>query len=387
MSKVLIIGAGASGIIAAITASKNNEVILLDGNDKAGKKILLTGNGRCNYWNDDICLEQYETDSRENLEKVLSEENKSTVLNFLYSLSIYPKIKNGYYYPYSNQATSIVEILKKEIKNRKIDFRARTRVKDINKKNNKFASRWGFLLAAVGSAVGMANVWGFPGKMVSNGGGAFLIAYLIFIALFSTIGLAAEYAIGRRARTGTLGSYKNAWETRGKVAGKVGGVIGWLPLIGSMCIAIGYAVIIAYVLKGLFTSVTGQIMTVDPGPWFESFSLTEFSVIPFHMIVVVVTLLTLLLGAKSIEKTNKVMMPVFFIIFIVLAVRVAFLDGASAGYAFMFKPDWSMLKDPMVWVSAMGQAFFSLSVTGSGMLVYGSPVSTAIAVRIYIHGR
>jgi len=138
MSKILIVGAGASGIIAAITASENNEVILLDGNDKCGKKILLTGNGRCNYWNDDISLEQYETDSRENLEKVLSEENKSTVLNFLDSLSIYPKIKNGYYYPYSNQATSIVEILKKEIKNRKIDFRVSTRVKDTNKKNNKF---------------------------------------------------------------------------------------------------------------------------------------------------------------------------------------------------------------------------------------------------------
>ena len=204
---------------------------------------------------------------------------------------------------------------------------------------NKFASRWGFLLAAVGSAVGMANVWGFPGKMVSNGGGAFLIAYLIFIALFSTIGLAAEYAIGRRARTGTLGSYKKAWATRGNTAGKVGGVIGWLPLIGSMCIAIGYAVIIAYVLKGLFNSITGTIMTVEPNAWFASFSTTEFSVVPFHVIVVVVTLLTLLLGAKSIEKTNKIMMPVFFIIFVVLAVRVAFLDGASAGYAFMFKPD------------------------------------------------
>ncbi len=243
----------------------------------------------------------------------------------------------------------------------------------MEKKNNgKFASRWGFLLAAVGSAVGMANVWGFPGKMVSNGGGAFFIAYLIFIVLFSSVGLAAEYAIGRYARTGTLGSYKSAWSTRGNTAGKVGGLIGWLPLAGSMCIAIGYAVIIAYVLKGLFNSLTGQIMTVAPNVWFESFSTKEFSVVPFHVVVVFITLLTLLMGAKSIEKTNKVMMPVFFIIFAILAVRVAFLDGAAQGYLFMFKPDWPMLKDPMVWVSAMGQAFFSLSVTGSGMLVYGA---------------
>ena len=208
--------------------------------------------------------------------------------------------------------------------------------------------------------------------MGTNGGGAFLVAYLIFIALFSIVGLSAEYAIGRRSRTGTLGSYRNAWATRGKSMGKAGGFLGWLPLAGSMCIAIGYAVIISYVLKALFQSVTGELMQVDTGTWFEGFSTTEYSVIPFHIIVVVGTLLTLLLGAKSIEKTNKVMMPVFFVIFVILAVRVAFLPGAAAGYEFMFTADWAKLKDPMVWIWAMGQAFFSLSVTGSGMIVYGA---------------
>ena len=79
-----------------------------------------------------------------------------------------------------------------------------------HKKNAMFSSRWGFVLSAVGSAVGMANVWGFPAKLGANGGGAFLVAYLIFIALFSMVGLAAEYAIGRRSRTGTLGSYRAA---------------------------------------------------------------------------------------------------------------------------------------------------------------------------------
>ena len=240
------------------------------------------------------------------------------------------------------------------------------------KKTANFSSRWGFILSAVGSAVGMANVWGFPAKMGANGGFAFLVAYLFFIALFSIVGLSAEYAIGRRARTGTLGSYRNAWATRGEKVGKAGGALGWLPLIGSMCIAIGYAVIIAYVLKAFFHSVTGELMHVDTGAWFEGFSGADYSVIPFHIIVVVGTLLTLLLGAKSIEKSNKIMMPVFFIIFVVLAVRVAFLPGAAEGYRFMFTPDWSALKNPMVWVWAMGQAFFSLSVTGSGMIVYGA---------------
>ncbi len=241
-----------------------------------------------------------------------------------------------------------------------------------SKKHSMFTSRWGFILSAVGSAVGMANVWGFPAKMGANGGGAFLVAYLIFIALFSVVGLSAEYAIGRRSRTGTLGSYRAAWATRSKTLGRAGGLVGCLPLAGSMCIAIGYAVIIAYVLKAFFHSLTGELMTVDTSSWFASFSSADYSVVPFHIIVVVGTLLTLVLGARSIEKTNKVMMPLFFLIFVILAVRVAMLPGAAEGYRFMFTPRWEALKDPMVWVWAMGQAFFSLSVTGSGMIVYGA---------------
>lgn len=240
------------------------------------------------------------------------------------------------------------------------------------KKRMMFSGRWGFILSAVGSAVGMANVWGFPAKMGANGGGAFLVAYLLFVALFSAVGLSAEYAIGRRAKTGTLGSYRAAWATRGEKMGRIGGAAGWLPLAGSMCIAIGYAVIIAYVLKAFFHSVTGELMHVDTDTWFAQFSGTDFCVVPFHCIVVVGTLLTLLLGAKSIENSNKVMMPVFFLVFLILAVRVAFLPGAAEGYKFMFTFRWEALKDPMVWIWAMGQAFFSLSVTGSGMIVYGA---------------
>jgi len=240
------------------------------------------------------------------------------------------------------------------------------------KKDKKYMSRWGFLMAAVGSAVGMANVWGFPAKMGQNGGGAFLVAYLIFVALFSVVGLSAEYAVGRRFRTGTLGSYKQAWASRKKELGKGGGALGWLPLLGSLCIAVGYAVIVAYVLKAFYNSITGELMHVDTATWFAGFAENHYSVVSFHEIVIIGTLLTLLLGAKSIEKSNKIMMPVFFVIFVFLAVRVSMLPGAAEGYRFMFYPQWSKLADPMVWVNAMGQAFFSLSVTGSGMIVYGA---------------
>ena len=143
----------------------------------------------------------------------------------------------------------------------------------MEKKHKKsFGSRWGFILASVGSAVGMANVWGFPNKMGANGGGAFLLVYLLFVVIFSYVGLPAEFAIGRRAGTGTLGAYAYAWGTRGKKAEKVGGALAWLPLAGSLCIAIGYSVIVAYVLKALVDSLTGTLMHTDTAAWFASFS-------------------------------------------------------------------------------------------------------------------
>ena len=240
------------------------------------------------------------------------------------------------------------------------------------KTSKNFASRWGFILASVGSAVGMANVWGFPNKLGSNGGGAFLLIYLLFIFIFSYVGLPAEFAVGRRAATGTLGAYEKAWATRGERMGKTGGLLAWLPLAGSLCIALGYAVIVTYILKALVDSLVGTLMSIDAGAWFGAFSSTPYAVIPYHVIVVVGTLLTLYLGARSIEKTNKIMMPLFFVIFLILAVRVAMLPGVSEGYRFMFTPRWEALKDPMIWIWAMGQAVFSLSVTGSGRIVYGA---------------
>ena len=245
----------------------------------------------------------------------------------------------------------------------------------IRKKHNRFVSNVGFILACVGSAVGMANVWGFPYKLGSNGGGAFLLIYILFVILFGYVGLSAEYAIGRRSGTGTLGSYAYAWKHGRKDLEGIGKIVGWLPLAGSITIAIGYAVIIAYVLKAFTQSVLGSIMTVEPGQWFESFAFKQFSVVPYHAIIIIVTLLTIVLGAHTIEKTNKIMMPLFFILFAALAVRMAFLPGAFAGYTFLFTPDWNHLKNPSVWITAMGQAFFSLSITGSGMIVYGAYLS------------
>ena len=98
--------------------------------------------------------------------------------------------------------------------------------------NGGFKTSLGFILACVGSAVGMGNIWMFPYRVGQYGGAAFLVPYAIFITLFGLVGLSAEFAIGRRARTGTLGSYEYCWASRGK--GKLGYALGWIPLLGSL---------------------------------------------------------------------------------------------------------------------------------------------------------
>lgn len=240
-------------------------------------------------------------------------------------------------------------------------------------KNGHFSSSLGFVLACVGSAVGLGNIWMFPYRLGQYGGAAFLVPYLFFICLFGLTGLSAEFAIGRRAKTGTLGSYELCWSAR-KLGG-IGRVIGWIPLLGSLGIAVGYSIIIGWVLRSLGGAVTGALMSQDSAAYFAQ-ATGAFGSVPWHLAVVLVTVLILVTGSVSrIERANRVMMPVFFVLFAMLAVRVFFLPGALEGYSFLFVPKWDQLLQVNTWVMAMGQAFFSLSITGSGMIVYGSYLS------------
>lgn len=236
--------------------------------------------------------------------------------------------------------------------------------------NGGFQNSIGFVLACVGSAVGMGNIWLFPYRLGQYGGAAFLIPYILFVVLFGFVGLSAEFAIGRLAKTGTLGSYKYCWEQRGM--GKQGALLGWIPLFGSLGIAIGYSVILGWVLRSLFGVFTGSIFNSNSGEFFSQIS-SAFSNIPCHLAIIVLAGILLAFGAtKGIEKINKVLMPSFFVLFVILAVRVFFLNGSAEGYKFLFVPKWEYLFKVDTWVMAMGQAFFSLSITGSGMIVYGS---------------
>lgn len=236
----------------------------------------------------------------------------------------------------------------------------------------KFGSKLGFIMASVGSAIGMGNIWMFPYRTGQYGGAAFLVPYFLFVALFGWVGLSGEFALGRLTGTGPVGSYDYAMKSRGKKGGKF---LGAIPLFGSLGIAIGYSIVVGWVLRSLAGSVTGAIFQGESADFFAEMT-GPFGSVPWHFAVVALTVLILAGGiVGGIEKINKIMMPAFFILFLIIAVRVAFLPGVGAGYAYLLVPKWDQLLRSQTWIMAMGQAFFSLSITGSGMIIYGSYLS------------
>jgi len=139
MKDIIVIGGGASGLIAAIYAAKNGKkVTILEKNKTCGKKILITGNGKCNYWNDNQELIHYHSKNKELIEKIITKQSQKEILNFFNTIGIIPKIKDGYYYPYSNQATSIQTALIKEAELQGVEIITEIEVINIEKENNIF---------------------------------------------------------------------------------------------------------------------------------------------------------------------------------------------------------------------------------------------------------
>ena len=250
------------------------------------------------------------------------------------------------------------------------------------KQREEFRTRLGFIVACIGSAVGMGNIWMFPYRTGKFGGAAFLSPYFIFVILLGFSGVIGEMAFGRSVKAGPLGAFASAMEMRfGEKSRKWGKLIGMIPVIGSLGIAIGYSVVVGWFLKYLFAALTGQLTKIeDMGSYFGSLAVS-FGSIGWQMLGLGLTFLIMILGVtKGIEKMNKLMMPVFFIFFIILLVRVATLPGALDGYRYLLVPNWEQLGNIKTWVYALGQAFFSLSLAGSGTIVYGSYLKKDIDV-------
>ena len=245
------------------------------------------------------------------------------------------------------------------------------------KKRESFRTRWGFILACIGSAVGMGNIWMFPTRVSLYGGGSFIIPYFIFVVLIAFTGLIGEMSFGRATRSGPVDAFGIACETKGKR--KLGEAIGIIPVLGSLAMAIGYTVVLGWILKyaiGAFTGTTLAPNSVDEFNAAFGSAASAFGNNTWLLAALIIAIAILMLGVGSgIEKANKVMMPLFFCLFVILGIYVFFQEGSIEGYRYIFRVEPEGLKDPMTWIYALGQAFFSLSIAGNGTLIYGSYLS------------
>ena len=245
------------------------------------------------------------------------------------------------------------------------------------KTRDSFNNKWGFILACIGSAVGMGNIWMFPTRVSLYGGGSYLIPYFIFVALIGFTGVIGEMSFGRATRSGPIDAFGYACETKGKR--KLGELLGFIPVLGALAMAIGYTVVMGWILKYMIGTFTGSTLAPENTAGFaEEFSsmATALGNYLWQIIALAIGIAILMFGVgRGIEKANKVMMPIFFVLFAILGVYAAFQPGSIEGYKYIFRVDPKILAKPETWIFALGQAFFSLSVAGNGTLIYGSYLS------------
>ncbi|ERT57243.1 NSS family neurotransmitter:Na+ symporter [Peptoniphilus koenoeneniae] len=247
------------------------------------------------------------------------------------------------------------------------------------KKRDGFQTKWGFILACIGSAVGMGNIWRFPILVSTYGGMTFLIPYFIFVVLIGSTGVITEMALGRSTQAGSVVAFGKCTELR--TGNKtIGETIGLIPVLGSLALAIGYTCVMSWVFKYTFMSFTGDLakMGQDMDVIGSTFGATATAggANLWIVVAIIVSFIIMVLGVSNgIEKANKIMMPVLFILFVGLGIYIFTLPGSSEGYKYIFTVDPEGIKNPKVWVFAFGQAFFSLSVAGSGTVIYGSYLS------------
>ena len=238
----------------------------------------------------------------------------------------------------------------------------------MSEKRESFTGKIGFMLSCVGAAIGLGNIWLFSWKLGKYGGAALLIPYFIFIALFAVVGLVGEISFGRMMKKGIFGLPEIIKNT--KIPFKK--CLPVIPIISVTGVFIFYVIVFGWVIRYFFSYLTGAINHVEYGEYFGQLAGQTAS-IPWHVIGIVFSVVVISLGVvKGIEKINKIIMPLMFVIFLGLMVRSLTLPNAITGVHFLLQPDWSMLKDPMTWIMALGQAFFTVGLSGSALLVYGS---------------
>ncbi|SNC71371.1 neurotransmitter:Na+ symporter, NSS family [Kytococcus aerolatus] len=238
-----------------------------------------------------------------------------------------------------------------------------------------FSSRSVFILAAIGSAVGLGNIWRYPYVAYESGGGAFLVPYLVALLTAAIPLLFLDYALGHKFRGSSPLSYSRLrrWLEP----------LGWVQVLLCFAISAYYAVVLAWALRYFLLSFTlgwgkdseafffGDFLSLDETP--KAIGTYDPGTFAALALIWVVCIGVVLFGIdRGIGGVNKVLLPTLFAAFVALVVRALFLEGAMAGLDAFFSPNWGALKDPAVWVAAYGQVFFSTSVAIGAMLTYAS---------------
>ena len=242
-----------------------------------------------------------------------------------------------------------------------------------------FGSNFGFLMAAIGSAVGLGNIWGFPNKMGANGGFTFLIIYLILAACCGFIVMMGELALGRKTGRGAIGAYK--------VLSKRFKWLGWLGVLSAFLILGFYCALGGYCLKYVTLNV-GNLFhagfgtgTLDGAGVFGALMANQGEAVIYGLIFVAITMVIVMGGVGGgIEKVCSVGMPALFVMLVICIIRSCTLEGASEGLKYMFVPGWALANGVIkeapnffsVVSTAGGQMFFSLSLGMAAMITYGS---------------
>lgn len=241
------------------------------------------------------------------------------------------------------------------------------------KQRGKFSSKLSFIISSMGAAVGLGIVWMFPSRFCQYGGAAFLLPYFLFVFLLGYPGLVMEFTFGRSSKSGSLLGIKNTFKEKNIKHGNViGNVLGAIPTVGVLGMFSFYSVIIGWIVQYLFLSVSQKLTTINPTEYFSNFTGSPSSVIVTFVAVIIATLVVSLGVNNGIEKLNKFAVPTIFILFVVLIIRSITLPGSIEGIKYMLIPRWDVLLNIETWIMAMGLAFFSVSLSGCVMVVYGS---------------
>ena len=231
-------------------------------------------------------------------------------------------------------------------------------------KRGQWTSRLGFIVAAAGSAIGLGNIWKFPGKVGAGGGGAYVIVYILIVFSIGMSVMLAELVVGRHTQRNTVGAFQKI-NRKWAFVGVIGLVCGFIVLSY-------YSVIGGYVLKYVFTYLTGARFGAGAGSYFDSFVSNPWQPLLWNWLFLGLTAFIVLKGiAGGIERANKLLMPALFVLLILVMIHSLLMPGATEGVRFLTTLDFSHM-NAQSWLSALGQALFSLSIGLGTTCTYGS---------------